>query len=113
MGLGISLGPLTQIQFFSVQSDTEDKKQTDKQWMDMQQREGPGQRSGNQRETQRQQQRHEGWEPETEVDGKSESQNRRETGRGRGESRNMCVNFIRSEGSRANVSWVLLTVRMI
>ena len=49
VGLGISLGPLTQIQFFSVQSDTEDKRQTDKQWMDMQQREGPGQRSGNQK----------------------------------------------------------------
>lgn len=47
------------------------------------------------------------------MDGKSESQNRRETGRGRDESRNVCMNFIRSEGSRANVSWVLLTVHMI
>lgn len=47
------------------------------------------------------------------MDGKSESQNRRETGRGRGESRNVCMSFIRSEGSRANVSWVLPIVHMI
>lgn len=50
VGLGISLEPLTQIQFFSVQRDTEEKRQTDRQWMDMQQREGPGQRCRDQRE---------------------------------------------------------------
>lgn len=58
VSLGISLEPLTQIQFFSVQRDTEKKRQTDRQWMDMQQREGPEQRSRDQRERQRQQQRH-------------------------------------------------------
>ena len=47
------------------------------------------------------------------MGGKSESQSRRETGRGRGESKNVHVNLIRSEGPRAKVSWVLLIVRMI
>lgn len=50
---------------------------------------------------------------ETEMGGKSESQSRRETGRGRGESKNVHVNLIRSEGPRAKVSWVLLIVPMI
>lgn len=47
------------------------------------------------------------------MGGKSESQSRRETGRGRGESKNVYVNLIRSEGPRAKVSWVLLIVPMI
>ena len=50
VGLGISLEPLTQIQFFPVQRVAEGKRQTDRQWMDMQQREGPGQRHRDQRE---------------------------------------------------------------
>lgn len=47
------------------------------------------------------------------MGGKSESQNRRETGRGRGGCKNLRVNLIRTEGRRVKGSWVLLIVRMI
>ena len=93
--------------------EREKEKEADRQTVDGYATEG-GARTETQRpERERQQQRRSGWETEAEMGGKSEPQNRRETGRGRGGRKNLRMNLIRSEGRRAKVSWVLLIVCMI